>query len=327
MIMKTIASITSFEQIKLLSDPRRMEIVRLLMSEPATLSQLGRALGRHPAWVQHHIKALEAGGLVEIAEVRVNAGVTEKFYCARAGGFLLQEMVLPRSEKPVLVFSGSHDLALERLAQQLSPHIELLVHSVGSLDGLVNLRMGLCSFSGAHLLDSSGAYNAPFVSRLFPDRRVHLVTLAHRTQGWMTAPGNPRGIRGAADLLQPGLRFVNRNPGSGTRLWLDGELRRLGIVPETVSGYSRVVNTHTGAALAILSGEADVAVGLEAAALQHGLDFLPLFAERYDLVLPDEPLPALAPLLDALQTARFRQEMNNLPGYDTSQTGEEIPLR
>ncbi len=322
--MKTIAPLTSFDQIKLLSDPRRMEIVRLLMAEPSTLSQLGRTLGKHPAWVQHHIKALEAGGLVEIAEVRVNAGVTEKFYRARAGGFLVQEMVLPLGGKPVLVFSGSHDLALERLAQQLSPHIELLVHPVGSLDGLVNLRMGLCSLSGAHLLDTSGAYNTPFVSRLFPDRRVHLVTLAHRTQGWMTTVGNPRGIRGAADLLQPGLRFVNRNPGSGTRLWLDGELNRLGIAPETVSGYGRVVKTHTEAALAIQSGEADVALGLEAAAIQHGLDFVPLFAERYDLVLPEEKLRALAPLLDALQTAAFRRGVEGLRGYDTAHTGEEI---
>lgn len=324
--MKTIAPLTSFDQIKLLADSRRMEILRLLMAGAATLSQLGRALGRHPAWVQHHVKAMEAGGLVEVAEVRVTAGVTEKFYRARAGGFLLQEMVLPLGGKPTLVFSGSHDLALERLAGQLSPHIELLVHPVGSLDGLVNLRMGLCSLSGAHLLDASGAYNTPFVSRLFPDRRVHLVTLAHRAQGWMVAPGNPRGFRGAEDLLQPGLRFVNRNPGSGTRLWLDGELNRLGIAPQTVPGYERVVKTHTEAALAIQSGEADVALGLEAAALQHGLGFLPLFAERYDLVLPDEQLPALAPLLDALQTAAFRQGVDGLRGYDTTHSGEEIEI-
>jgi len=322
--MKTIASLTSFDQIKLLADPRRMEILRLLMAQAATLSQLGRALGKHPAWVQHHIKALEAGGLVEIAEVRVTAGVTEKFYRARAGGFLLREMILPQGGKPALVFSGSHDLALERLAQQLARHVEIIVHPVGSLDGLVNLRMGLCSLSGAHLLDVSGDYNTPFVSRLFPDRRMHLVTLAHRTQGWMTAPGNPRGIRGAADLLQPGLRFVNRNPGSGTRLWLDGELNRLGIAPETVSGYGRVVKTHTEAALTIQAGEADVALGLEAAAIQLGLDFVPLFAERYDLVLPEEKLRALAPLLDTLQTATFRRGVEGLRGYDTAHTGEEI---
>lgn len=325
--MKQIQPVHTFEQIKLLADPRRMQIVRLLMTEPATLSQLGRAVGKHPAWVQHHIKALEAGGLVEIAEVRVTAGLTEKFYRARAGGFLLQELVLPKSAKPVLVFSGSHDLAIEQLAEQLARHVEILVHPVGSLDGLVNLRMGLCNASGAHLLDISGEYNTPFVSRLFPDRRVHLVTLAHRTQGWMVAPGNPRQIRSAADLLQPGIRFMNRNPGSGTRLWLDGELHRLGITPSAIPGYEIITQTHTQAATAIQLGQADAALGLEAAAIQHGLDFVPLFAERYDLVLPDEQLKTLAPLLDTLQTQSFRRGMGGLRGYDTTHTGEEIAIQ
>ncbi|MFO7585510.1 MAG: substrate-binding domain-containing protein [Anaerolineales bacterium] len=325
--MKTITPLTSFEQLKLLADSRRMEIVRLLMAESATLSQLGRALGKHPAWVQHHIKALEAGGLVEIGEVRVTDGITEKYYRAKAGGFLVQEMILPQGVKPVLVLSGSHDLAVERLALQISHYVEILAHPVGSLDGLVNLRMGLCNASGAHLLDTSGEYNTPFVSRLFPDRLIHLVTLAHRTQGWMVAPGNPKGIRSAADLLQPGLRFVNRNPGSGTRLWLDAELQRLGILPGAISGYDQVVKTHTEAALAIQSGQADAALGLEAAAIQHGLDFLPLFAERYDLVLPDEQLKPFAPLLDMLQNGSFRQGVRNLRGYDTSHTGEEVDLR
>lgn len=324
--MKTISPLVSFDQIKLLADPRRMEIVRLLMSEPATLSQLGRAIGKHPAWIQHHMKTLEAGGLVEIAEVRVTAGVTEKFYRAKAGGFLLQEMILPHSEKPVLVFSGSHDLAIERLAEQLARYVEILVHPVGSLDGLVNLRMGLCNASGAHLLDTTGEYNTPFVSRLFPDRRMHLVTLAHRTQGWMVAPGNPHQIRSAADLPRPGIRFINRNPGSGTRLWLDGELHRLAIAPSAIPGYEKIAQTHTQAASAIQSGQADAALGLEAAAIQHGLDFVPLFAERYDLVLPDEQLKALAPLLDTLQTQTFRRGMDGLRGYDTSHTGEEIDM-
>jgi putative molybdopterin biosynthesis protein len=325
--MKTIAPLTSFEQIKLLADSRRMEIVRLLMAEPATLSQLGRAIGKHPAWVQHHIKALEAGGLVEIAEVRVTDGITEKYYRAKADGFIIQAMILPEGEKPVLVFSGSHDLALERLALHISPHVQILVHPVGSLDGLVNLRMGLCNLSGVHLLDASGEYNVPFVSRLFPDRLMHLITLAHRTQGWMVAPGNPKGIQSAADLLQPGVRFINRNPGSGTRLWLDAELHRLGILAGAISGYDQVVKTHTEAAFAIQSGRADAALGLEAAAIQHGLDFLPLFAERYDLVLPDEQLKPFAPLLDMLQNGSFRQGVRNLRGYDTSHTGEEIDFR
>lgn len=324
--MNEIHPIHTFEQIKLLADPRRMEILRLLMSDPATLSQLGRALGKHPAWVQHHIKALETGGLVEIAEIRVTAGVIEKFYRAQAGGFLLQELVLPQSEKPVMVFSGSHDLAIEQLANQLARHVNILLHPVGSLDGLVNLRMGLCNASGAHLLDTTGEYNTPFVSRLFPDRLVHIITLAHRTQGWIVAPGNPHQIRSAADLIRPNIRFVNRNPGSGTRLWLDGELQKLGIPPTSISGYERIAKTHTESAMAIQQGEADVALGLEAAAIQHKLDFIPLFAERYDMILPDEQLKRFEPVLETLQTQVFRRGVDRLRGYDTTHTGEEIHI-
>ncbi len=324
--MKTIAPLTSFEQIKLLADPRRLEIVRRLMAAPATLSQLGRALGKHPAWVQHHIKALEAGGLVETAETRITSGFIEKFYRAKTGGFVLQELILPLGEKPTLVLSGSHDLAVEQLAQYLSPYVEILLNPVGSLDGLVNLRLGLCHASGAHLLDASGEYNTPFIGRLFLDRRMRLFTLAHRTQGWIVAPGNPHQIQNAGDLARPGIRFVNRNPGSGTRLWLDGQLQKLGIPSSAIPGYRWVVKTHTEAAAAVQTGEADVALGLEAAAIQLGLGFVPLFTERYDLVVPDEQLSTLAPLLDALQTIAFRRGVNDLRGYDTAHTGEEIPL-
>jgi putative molybdopterin biosynthesis protein len=156
--------------------------------------------------------------------------VTEKFYRAA---------VLPEGGKPAIVFSGSHDLALEKISAQIADHLTLLTLPVGSLDGLVNLRQGLCQISGAHLLDKSGEYNAPFVRHLFPDRVMDLVTLAYRTQGLMLAPGNPQGIRNAADLARASLRFINRNPGSGTRLWLDKELGRLGIYPKRSTATAR----------------------------------------------------------------------------------------
>jgi putative molybdopterin biosynthesis protein len=152
------------------------------------------------------------------------------------------------------------------------------------------------------------------------------VTLAYRTQGLMLAPGNSKGVRSAADLTQAGLRFINRNPGSGTRLWLDKELARLGISPETIDGYGRVVNTHTECARAIASGQADAALGLQASARQYNLDFIPLFEERYDLVLPREQENALSPLLEHIQTAAFRRNLNTLTGYNTSHSGEQIDL-
>lgn len=324
--MDKVETLHAFEQIKLLADSRRLQILRLLMASSASLTQLAQTLGQSPAWVRHHILALEAAELIELAEVRRTGKVIEKFYRARAGAFLLQELILPEGGKPAIVFSGSHDLALEKISGQISDHLTLLTMPVGSLDGLVNLRQGLCQISGAHLLDKSGEYNAPFVRHLFPDRLMDLVTLAYRTQGLMLTPGNPKGVRSATDLAQAGLRFINRNPGSGTRLWLDGELERLGIPPVTIDGYEHVVNTHTECARAIANGQADAALGLQASAQQYHLDFIPLFEERYDLVMPREQEDALAPLLDYIQTTAFRQETSILTGYTTTHSGEQISL-
>ena len=324
--MKKVDSVHSFGMIKLLADSRRMDILRLLMASPATLTHLARTMKQSPAWIRHHILALESANLVEVSEIRKTGKVTEKFYRAKSDALLLQEMILPKTKKPAVIFSGSHDLALEGIAEHLEKHVTLLSMPVGSLDGLVNLRQGLCQISGSHLLDESGEYNTPFVRHLFPDRDVEIVTLAYRTQGLMFVSGNPKGIQKIADIARPNIRFVNRNPGSGTRLWLDTELRKLKIPAETVNGYDKVVKTHTEAAVLIAANKADVSLGLQAAAHRHGLDFIPLFEERFDLVLPRENEKTLMPLLDYLQTSTFRTELNALTGYNSTHSGEQIPL-
>src|SRR5512146_712020 len=142
----------------------------------------------------------------------------------------------------------------------------------------------------------------------------------------MLAEGNPKSVKHVADLARGDTRFVNRNPGSGTRLWLDRELERLFIPLERVSGYGREVKTHSEAAAWVAAGRADAALGLQAAAAQHGLHFIPLFEERYDLVLFRENEALLAPLLDYLQTAAFRNELRSLQGYNSLRSGEQIPL-
>ena len=309
-----------------MADSRRMDILRLLMASPATLTHLARTLKRSPAWIRHHILALESADLVEVSEVRKTGRVTEKFYRAKSDALLLQEMILPKTKKPAVIFSGSHDLALEGIAEHLEKHVTLLSMPVGSLDGLVNLRQGLCQISGSHLLDESGEYNAPFVKHLFPDRNVEIITLAYRTQGLMLANGNPKGIKKISDIAKPNIRFVNRNPGSGTRLWLDAELRRQKVPVEKISGYENQVKTHSEAASLIARNKADASLGLQAAAHQHGLDFIPLFEERYDLVLPRENEKTLLPLLDYLQTANFRSELNALTGYNSAHSGEQVLL-
>src|SRR5512145_769996 len=121
--MKKVDSVNSFEKIKLLADSRRMEILRLLMASPATLTQLARAMKQSPAWIRHHILALESAGLVEVREIRKTGRVTEKFYSARADALFLQELILPKTKMPALIFSGSHDLALEKIAEHLQKHV------------------------------------------------------------------------------------------------------------------------------------------------------------------------------------------------------------
>lgn len=324
--MKKIEAIRSFGNIKLLADARRMEILRLLMAGPATLTQLARTLKQSPAWVRHHILALISADLVLVSEIRTTGRVTEKFYRARAEALLLQEIILPKTRKSTVIFSGSHDLALEKISEHLEKHVLLLSLPVGSLDGLVNLRQGLCQISGSHLLDESGEYNTPFVRHFFPDRAIELVTLAYRTQGLMFARGNPQGIRQISDLARPQVRFVNRNPGSGTRLWFDARLHRLKIPGNKIPGYKKTVKTHTEAASLIARNQADAALGLQAAAHQQNLGFIPLYEERYDLVLPRANEAALTPLLDYLQTANFRLLLKALTGYNTTHSGEQIPL-
>jgi putative molybdopterin biosynthesis protein len=324
--MENMETLRALDRIKVLADARRLAVLRLLMASPATLSQLARSLRHSPAWIQHHLRLLESASLVELVEVRKSGRVTEKYYQATRGAFYIQAVILPKSTRPTVVFSGSHDLAVQAMARRLAKRMRIVSLYVGSLDGLLNLRQGLCQLAGAHLRDESGEYNSSYVRRFFPDRRVELVTLAHRTQGFMVSAGNPKSIRAIDDLARPGVRFVNRNSGSGTRLWLEQELGRAGLERPSIRGYRREVATHTEAAVLIAAGRADVALGLQAAAYGHGLDFVPLFEERYDVAFGPQDEKSLDPVLNYIQTADFRTSLASLTGYGTAHSGEHIQL-
>jgi putative molybdopterin biosynthesis protein len=327
--MEPLERLHTFEQLKLLSDPRRLSILKQLMSGPATLSQLGRSLGEHPAWVRHHLKLLEGAGLVELSDVKISDGYIEKFYQSKAHAFLFHELLLPEKPgKKLVVLSGSHDLALEILAHSSCGELDVYTLPIGSLDGLVALRQGMCSIAGCHLYDSgTGDFNSPFVRHFFPDRKMVLLTLANREQGLMVAPANPEHVHGLEDLAR-NLRFINRNHGSGTRVWLDGQLDRLGISPEQVLGYADEVHTHTEVAHAINQGRAQVGLGIQAAAVSFNLDFIPLFQERFDLVMAIEQISdrRFSTLFDTLYSGEFRRNVQNLAGYDVTHLGEQIVL-
>jgi len=236
-------------------------------------------------------------------------------------------VIAPGSDEPrTLIALGSHDLGLALLSEDVeSSHVGLISVPVGSLDGLIALRQGLCDIAGCHLFDDErNEYNTPFLRHLFPDIPVLAVTLAYRSRD-SYRPREPLGLRGIADLAREGIRLANRNPGSGTRVWLDARLRHESIDPERIAGYEDTLATHTAVANAIASGAADAGVGLRASAEALGLGFTPLFMERYDLVMRKDRLSddALVTLLDALSSRHLKRTLGAIAGYDTEHTGEE----
>ncbi|MBC7346878.1 MAG: molybdopterin biosynthesis protein [Clostridia bacterium] len=223
---------------------------------------------------------------------------------------------------------GSHDLALDLLdshLRRLFPGESLATGNVGSIGGLLALRRGEAHCAGIHLLDpASGVYNVPYIRRYLPDRTVTLVHLVKRQQGLMVAKGNPLGLAGVADLVRPGVRFVNRQAGAGTRIFLDYLLARHGIEPQAIVGYEREVYTHLAVAVAIASGTADAGMGILAAARAFDLDFLPLGEEDFDLVIPAElwPEERMQHLVAVLRDPLFQAAVAAFEGYRLADCGE-----
>jgi putative molybdopterin biosynthesis protein len=229
-----------------------------------------------------------------------------------------------------IVAIGSHDLILDLAASTLrltDPRVTLVSGNVGSMGGLIALRDGLCHLAGSHLLDpDSGVYTLPYVDRLLAGREIAIVRLVHREQGLLVAAGNPLELRDVADLGRPGLRYVNRQRGAGTRVLLDYELQRAGIEPPAIVGYGREEPTHLAVAAAVASGRADCGMGVRAAARAFELDFVPVTREPYDLVLERESLehPVLNPLWELLGSASFQESVERLGGYDAAEMGRRI---
>jgi putative molybdopterin biosynthesis protein len=230
-------------------------------------------------------------------------------------------------EKTILSI-GSHDLTLDLMAQFLAEHDRRLASAnVGSQGGLVALRRGEAHFAGSHLLNpETGEYNISYIRQYMPGLPVKLVALVGREQGLLVKRGNPKGIKSLEDLTRPGVRFVNRQRGAGTRVLLDYHLNLMTIPQSSIEGYQQEEYTHLGVAAAVASGRADCGLGIAAAAQALDLDFVPLFQERYDLVIPKQFAEddLLAPLFGLLADSAFRKAVSQLPGYDVSVMGAVI---
>lgn len=243
----------------------------------------------------------------------------------------LQQDAPPEEAKTTempLRFAGSHDMTIDLLARQLaeeSPPLQLALSFRGSLGGLIALARGEADIAGTHLWDeATNRYNAPFVRRVLPGQRVALVTLVERSLGLILPPGNPQKIESLADLGQQPVRWVNRQPGSGTRVWLDAQLRQVGVEAASIDGYAQEKTTHLEVAQAVQNGEATAGLGIYAAAAAYGLDYIPLTEELYQLAIPAAVCESAAcqTLLAALKSEAFIEAVGTLGGYTTSNTGE-----
>lgn len=223
---------------------------------------------------------------------------------------------------------GSNDFVIELLSYELSkrfPEFTLTFANVGSVAGLIALRKGCGQIAGCHLLDpETGTYNFSYLPRYLPGIETTVVNLVYRDIGLIVKAGNPLKIKSIKDLTRPGIKIINRQAGSGTRVLLEYELKNLRVDPESVEGYAKEVNTHMQVAMAVLSGSADVGLGIQAAARMLTLGFVPLTKERYDLVFRKDSLldRPIAAVLEVIRSADFKESIRDMGGYDIRDTGK-----
>ncbi|OQW34063.1 MAG: hypothetical protein A4E19_18805 [Nitrospira sp. SG-bin1] len=213
----------------------------------------------------------------------------------------------------------------EHLRRQ-KDHTTVVGWTMGSMAALQTLQRGEVHIAGMHLFDPvTGESNLPFLKRSLKGSGYEVVTFATWEEGFLVRRGNPLSIRTAADLAEPMVTLMNREEGSGARLLLDQRLRTSGIEPAQVRGYDRIASTHFDVARAIAQRQAEAGIGIRSAAQLFDLDFVPLQAARYDLVVPKSYLkshPTLTHLFETLASRPFRNEIAALGGYDTGETGK-----
>ena len=244
-----------------------------------------------------------------------------------AGGLI--ERAGKGKEKSFLLAAGSDDPSLgilrELYASQTTP-TSLFMATVGSGAGLMALRDGVADFALAHLFDPvTGEYNVPFIKQI-PLSQTVIATLFYRDLGILVRPGNPKSIETIADLSRLGVRIINRQVGSGTRHFLDQELSQGGIDSQQIAGYDVCMTTHIDVGLKILQGEADAGIATNTAAQMLGLDFVPLTREKFDILIPKDRFftRGIQILMGIIGSREFRDRMETIGGYDTSESGRII---
>ena len=234
--------------------------------------------------------------------------------------------------KNTLVVIGSHDPLLDELTDLIHREdhgIFLSSAHVGSMGGIMAIRRGEAHAAGIHLLDTeTGEYNRKYIRKYFPHGGVYLVRCVGRQQGLMLQKGNPLGIKRFADISKEGVRYVNRQKGSGTRILTDYLCQKEGVDPDRVYGYEREEVTHNAVAVQIAGGSADAGMGIYSAARLYDLDFLPICVEEYDLLIPESVwnTDLVKQLIRTLKSSAFRERIEAMGGYTLDRPGEIIDV-
>ncbi|MCK9591023.1 MAG: molybdopterin biosynthesis protein [Methanoregula sp.] len=269
------------------------------------------------SWV---LSPLSRGAGVQMSAVRSNAFLkipagVEGYERGKTVSATLT--VSRRNAERALLITGSHDPLVDYLADLLMyKDVELHSTHVGSMGGILALKMNECHAAPVHLLAENGDYNIPYLQKYLPGEEVVLICVAERQQGIVS-----KDAIGFDDLSRH--TFVNRQRGSGTRMLLDHQLRLNGIDPSKIRGYEREVTTHLAVALAVKSGEADAGMCVYSAAKALGLPFTPVASERYEIAIRREHLddPRVSALCNTLVSPAFSEVLERLGGYDTKETG------
>jgi len=227
-----------------------------------------------------------------------------------------------------IVAVGSHDNSLDILSNLISkkfPGIKLASSHVGSIGGLLALKRGACHIAGSHLLDTSdGSYNISYIKKYLKGIPIKCIHLVMREQGLIVLPDNPKNIIDIKDLQRNDVCMINRQAGSGTRVLLDYLLQKNSINPKEIKGYDMDEYTHMGVAVNVLSGTADVGLGVLSAANALNLHFVPVIREQYDIIIPDShwQTPMIQALVTVINSNEFKKSVSKLGGYHTEQTGQ-----
>lgn len=234
--------------------------------------------------------------------------------------------------KNTLVCIGSHDPIVDIVSDLFhikKPDYFLSSAHVGSMGGLMALKGSETHIAPIHLLDmEDGSYNISYLKKYLGYRPMALIKGVKRIQGIIVPKGNPLDIKSLRDIAIKGRKFVNRQRGSGTRLFLDYNLKKFDIDPKDIYGYEREEFTHIAVAAVVAAGDADCGLGVYSAARLMDLDFIKLGNEEYDFAVPAEFLNTdmIREFIKVIRGEDFKRELDKLGGYDYSEIGEIIEI-